>query len=161
MTPRTLPGLTAAMEGLRRAAQGSVLVGIQGADAAQDDGVTPPLVVVAAANEFGTEVAGVPRIPPRPFLRTAFDRRRALWGDLAKQAIVRRENDGAVLLDMSRIRILGAVMVGDVQETLRDGPWTPNAPTTKKRSDQPLIDTGRLVQSVRAAYEDEAGTTLL
>ena len=43
------------------------------------------------------------------------------------------------------------VGVGLVQEKIESGSYEPNAPSTirKKKSDKPLIDTGRMRQSVK------------
>jgi len=56
------------------------------------------------------------------------------------------------------LRRLGSVAVGDVQRTIRDIKQPPNAPSTirKKGSDNPLIDTGRLRQSIEYAIGEDA-----
>lgn len=135
------------MARLRNLAGVQVTAGIQSAEgAATEDGVR--LVDIAAANEFGTD-----RIPSRPWLRTALDTQRVKWSALAGKVVAARgsgERDGA-----KELRTLGVVMVGDCKESLLDGEWAPNAPYTiaQKGSDQPLIDTGRMNQSQRAAVE--------
>lgn len=105
------------------------------------------LVKVATDLEFGTA-----RIPPRPFLRTALKRHRRKWSNMADKAIPHSGNRAAVIRILRKV---GVAMVGDTQATIRKGPWAPNAPATiaQKGSAQPLIDTGQLVQSVRAVLE--------
>jgi len=48
---------------------------------------------------------------------------------------------------------VGVVAVGEVQEQIRRGDYKPNAESTiaRKGSDKPLIDKGRLIQSI--SYE--------
>lgn len=125
---------------LAGAKQVSVLVGIRGAQGSD-------LVTYAAANEFGTE-----RIPERSFLRATVDNERVKYTGLLEQAADR-------LLDgdtpAAAFGILGMVAVGDVQRRIRNRVPPPNAPLTiaKKGSDVPLIDTGRLRQSIDYVVE--------
>ena len=48
-----------------------------------------------------------------------------------------------------------SLLPADVQATLNTGPWKANSEATKaaKGSDQPLVDTGQLKQSIRAQVE--------
>ena len=50
-------------------------------------------------------------------------------------------------------------MKGIVQKTIKEGSFVPNAPSTirKKGSDKPLIDTGRLRQSVNYHIKPKGG----
>lgn len=144
------PNLTAAMARLRTLDGVLVSAGVQAigqASPVDDDAAN--LVEIAVTNEFGSDDG---RIPARPWLRTSFDRYRKDWQELAKRApvdlLAGRNPDNS-------IRLLGVKMAGDVKDTLEVGPWTPNAPMTirEKGSDQPLVDTGRLLQSQRAVVE--------
>lgn len=49
------------------------------------------------------------------------------------------------------LKQIGVFGVGLVQEKIESGSYEPNAPSTirKKKSDKPLIDTGRMRQSVK------------
>lgn len=131
-------------------------VGIQSAQGATvkeardavESGRQPTLAEVAAANEFGVPSRG---IPARPFLREsgkeygrAWGKR---WGAAAKQVVRGQGPEG--------FSTLGVVLVSDVKRKITDGPWAPNAPLTVrlKGSDRPLIDTGQLRNSIRAAIQ--------
>lgn len=144
------PNLDRIMRSLSTLAGVAVTAGVQGqGDATPQDDDARSLVEIAATNEFGSDDG---RVPSRPWLRTAFDRNRAKWkrGAARVPAAMTAGRSGEV-----ELRELGVVMAGDCRETLLDGPWAPNAPATiaAKGSDQPLVDTGRLVQSQRAAVE--------
>jgi hypothetical protein len=121
------------------------------------------LTVAAAAtvNEYGSEDG---RIPERSFMRSTFDENRdryaagirigiekAIDGSLAGS----RPVHGGVL---EVIEVVAAVVVGDVQEKIVAGPFKPNAPYTirKKGSSKPLIDTGRMRQSIDYEIRERA-----
>ena len=135
----------------------TITVGIQGTPATTASGEATPaeLVAIATANEFGTE-----RIPPRPFLRTSLKRNRRKWTTGLDKAVSQMAA-GDVSAARLTIRRVGVVMVGDTQATLRSGPWIPNAASTiaRKGSDQPLVDKGQLVQSIRSQVETPDGRT--
>lgn len=154
-----LPGLEAVLARYQTLDGVQVTVGIQGTPdlTAAGDASASELVQIAAANEYGTD-----RIPPRPFLRTALKRNRRRWSNLLDKAVLPAA-DGRPKEAIRILRLLGVVMVGDVQATLRGGPWIPNAPRTvaRKGSSLPLVDTGQLVQSIRALVERPGATPLL
>jgi len=119
-----------------------VKVGLMGQE--EVDGVA--VVDYAAYNEFGTRY-----IPPRPFMATTADRYRdgiyQYTATLVGSMIDGKYNANQVLTYM------GMWYQAKVQLTIRDAKqWAvPNLPATikAKGSDSPLIDTGRMVQSVR------------
>ena len=154
MTPLA-PNFAAALARIRSLDGVVVAVGIQSSDGSKtdDDGVA--LVDVATWNEFGTDT-----IPARPWLRTALDLNRRRWTKAASKA-VKEVVDGGT--GEAGLRILGQVMLGDAKESLLDGAWTPNAPSTirRKGSDQPLFDTSRLLQSQRAEVRLKDGGKFL
>ena len=124
-----------------------VYVGIRANAGNEPDGT--PLVKIAAANEFGT-IDG--HIRERSFLRSTVDKRHPVYA----AALVRildaatKAPDGLAALRLGLAR-LGAVAVGDVQRTMTDLDDPPNADETIRRKygqDNPLIDTGRLRQSI-------------
>lgn len=125
----------------------AVTVGMQGTPAAGDSSMTE-LVAIAAAHEFGLGV------PMRPFLRTSLKLKGPRWAR-GMRAMVRRYRAGDYAGAEQTIRRVAVVAVGDVQATIRDHDWTPNSPATiaAKGSDKPLIDSGQMRQSVRAAVE--------
>lgn len=102
------------------------------------------LASIAAYNEFGTA-----RIPSRPFMRASFDenveRINRASQDVIRKVIDRKISSGQAL------HVVGQTMTGIIQRKIVDGDWKANALRTiqQKRSDQPLIDTGRMRQSVR------------
>lgn len=155
--PPNLPNLEAAFQRLAGLDGVLVTVGVQGVDADVPVEETT-LLSIAAANEFGVPEMN---IPSRPWLRTSLDRHRERWGKLAGRVIKARGSGGSD--GLPEVRLLAVAMAGDVKDTLDTGPWAPNAPRTiaEKGSDQPLIDTGRLVQSQRAMVEMPDGSSYL
>ena len=53
------------------------------------------------------------------------------------------------------LREIAVFQKGLIQETIAEGDFEPNAPSTirKKKSDKPLIDTGRMRQSVMTVID--------
>jgi hypothetical protein len=119
-----------------------VKVGVMGGET--NDGVA--VVDYAMYNEFGTS-----RIPARPFMATTADNNRdkvqEFAGFLVGKMIDRRLDATSVLKN------LGEFYQAKIQETIRNAKeWAvPNAASTiaMKGSSSPLIDQGRLVQSIR------------
>lgn len=98
------------------------------------------LASLAAVLEFGNE-----NIPSRPFLRQTLAENQEKYTALFVELF-----SAGVSLDQIYGQI-ASVAQGDVQLGIRNGDWTPNAPSTikRKKSSKPLIDTGKLRQSVR------------
>lgn len=127
---------------MRRAGTPHVAVGFPAeVSAAYQDGTT--VTDVALFNEFGTE-----RIPERPFLRTAADatveKRTRMTGELLTMITT-----GKMTLSQALSR-MGVYMVSVIQKSITDLRTPPNAPSTiaRKKSSNPLIDTGQMRQSV-------------
>lgn len=118
-----------------------VRAGFQHGKAAEDDGAD--ICDVAAWNEFGTS-----NMPSRPFIRDAVDNK----GD--EVAKILQQEMAAVLNGQSTTENLckraGLKMKDIIQESITDGDFAPNAASTiaKKGSSHPLIDSGRMRQSV-------------
>jgi hypothetical protein len=98
------------------------------------------LASLAAVLEFGNE-----RIPSRPFLRQTLAENQNKYIDLfvnliGKGISVEQVYDQVALIAQ-----------GDVQLNIAKGDWVANAKSTIKRkgSSKPLIDTGKMRQSVR------------
>ncbi|HDR1925766.1 TPA: hypothetical protein QB638_002182 [Pasteurella multocida] len=97
------------------------------------------LASLAAVLEFGNE-----HIPERPFLRkTLIDNREKymrMFAEGFRKGIPSEKIYSQIAL----------IAQADVQENMIRGSWTPNNPKTirRKRSSKPLIDTGRLRQSI-------------
>lgn len=125
----------------RRLERHAVKVGIQ-ADETYEDGTD--LLDIAIYNEFGTET-----IPSRPFMRQTADMNRA---NAAK--VGERYYDMILAGQMTAFQALqrvGEWYQGVNRKSVRETPWVPNAPLTiaKKGSNKPLIDKGKLVNSIR------------
>ncbi len=127
---------------LKELASYEIAVGVQGAEAAEsydDTGAT--VAEVAIWNEFGTE-----KIPERPFMRQTAEKHNN-WSEETADAwnsVINRLNPGLAA------QLIGQKARGDIQEEIANGEFTPNAPRTiaKKGSARPLIDTGRMRQSI-------------
>lgn len=133
-------GFADLIERLGDARSVSVLVGIRGKRGSK-------LVKIAAANEFGTR-----KIPARSFLRATVDL------NVGKYTLLLEQVADKLILGIppdQAVGIVGAVAVGDIQRRIRDRIAPPNAAYTiaKKGSDVPLIDTGRLRQSIDYTVE--------
>lgn len=101
------------------------------------------LVIYAASNEFGTE-----KVPERSFLRSTVDEKKQTFKkfiDRNKNAIVIGPRQRRVVLER-----LGLLAEKEIVKKISRGPFVPNAPSTiaRKRSSKPLIDTGRMRQSI-------------
>ena len=121
-----------------------VKVGVMGSESAEGTSV----VDYAFYNEFGTST-----IPPRPFMAMTADKNRdkvqAFAGFMVGKMIDGRLDANTVLKN------LGEWYKAQIQLTIRNAKsWAePNVPSTiaMKGSSSPLIDTGRLVNSI--SYE--------
>ena len=117
-----------------------VQVGFQAGAAADEDGVD--IANIAMWNELGTS-----RSPARPFMRKSVDENKdKIKAMCARQ--LKRLAQGASAEDI--LEKIGVFQKGLIQRKIVDGTFEPNAPSTirKKGSSRPLIDTGRMRQSV-------------
>ena len=101
------------------------------------------LASIAGFNEFGTS-----DIPPRPFMAQTFD----LNVFEVKTFI---QNECGKIIDLKQtipgaLGRIGLFYQSKTQQQITEGKFAPNAPFTikKKGSSKPLIDTGRLRQSI-------------
>lgn len=117
-----------------------VHVGFQAGKATEEDGVD--VANVAMWNELGTS-----RAPARPFLRMSADENESKIRAMCAQQL-RNVTQGGNAEDS--LKQIGVFQKGLIQEKIVTGSFTPNAPATvrKKGSSRPLIDTGRMRQSV-------------
>lgn len=88
-------------------------------------------------------------IPERSFVRSTCDEKQRSWQDKARMEfgrVIDGKQSAGGMLDR-----IGNVMEGDIKRKIVAGPFAPNAPSTirRKRSTRPLIDSGRMRQSVR------------
>ena len=120
-----------------------VRIGIQ---ASKKDSEGRVIAERAFTNEFGSFSQG---IPSRPFARTTFNKdgqeKIAKRSFKAIQEAVLQEHGIDDALD--RIGKQGAIMM---RENIRNGSWTPNAPSTlaQKKGSRPLIDTSEMIQAI-------------
>lgn len=111
-----------------------------------------PVAEYAAKNEFGSYSE---HIPKRPFMRSTFEQgghleliRKAAFKYLSEVA----ENNRGAKEGLTK---LGLFVAGRVKKNIRDGNFTPNPPNApatiaRKGSDQQLLDTGLMTQSISA-----------
>ncbi len=127
-------------EELKKLVSMEVCVGFQ-AGQASHDGVD--MCDIAMWNELGTV-----RSPSRPFLRQSVE------GEFGENAIGFLEEQVEAIMEGASaemcLKQIGVFQKGQVQESILSGDFTPNAPSTvkKKGSSQPLIDEGKMLQSV-------------
>lgn len=132
------------IRGLLKAAEGSyVEVGVLSDTGAYESGGGVNLADVATFNEYGTS-----RIPARPFLQTSFDSNASqinAFKQKIHQAMLAGQGNIAKGLEA-----IGIFFKGVVQKQIAKGGFAANAPSTikQKGSSKPLIDTGRLRQSI-------------
>lgn len=105
-----------------------------------DESIT--LADVAAWNEFGTE-----RSPSRPFMRQTVKDYQSQITKHANKAVKAAIHGGGA---EEALNSIGSFTKGKMQQEIRNGEWEPNSPYTiaRKGSDKPLIDTGRMRQSI-------------
>ena len=116
------------------------------ADEPVEDGEGFNLASLAAVLEFGNE-----RIPSRPFLRQTLQENQEKYTALFAQLFA-QEVDIAQIYEQ-----IALVAQADVQLNIVKGEWVANAKSTIKRkgSSKPLIDTGRLRQSITGVVREE------
>ncbi len=109
-------------------------------------------------HEFGTST-----IPPRPFIRPAFEKHKAEYFKILQTLVAKKAYRGGA--DYARVLgIVGTKIAADMKKFVTTGPEIApeNAPSTKRRkeglrargnkaSTRTLIDTGRMVASITHA----------
>lgn len=126
-----------------------VFVGFQAGQVADDQGVD--MAQIAMFNELGTSTA-----PARPFLRDSVDENEDVIRDQCGKELKKLTTGATAETVLKRVGALGVRLV---QEKIESGSFEPNAPSTikKKGSDKPLIDTGRMRQSVKYVVKRRGG----
>lgn len=126
---------------LEELANKEVFVGFQAGKVVDDRNVD--MAQIAMFNELGTSTA-----PSRPFLRKSVDENADKINQFCTNQLKTISAGGTAEQCLEQVGVFG---VGIVQEKIVDGEYIPNAPSTirKKKSDKPLIDTGKMRQSVK------------
>lgn len=136
-TRTNLDGLRKLRARFREMNERAVKVGVVGGDSSD-------LAVVAAANEFGTD-----KIPERSFMRSTLRENTDKYNKGLQRGLE------AVLDDKisakQALDLVGIEVVKDVQAKIveLDSPANAEATIEKKGSSNPLVDTGRLLQSIK------------
>lgn len=125
---------------LKELADKEVRVGFQQGKATEEDGTD--VCDIAAWNELGTV-----NMPSRPFLRMSVDDNSDKINSFMsaqKRSIINGESADRIL------KKIGIFQKDLIQEKITEGSFAPNTPSTikAKGSSKPLIDTGRMRQSV-------------
>jgi len=125
-----------------------VRIGYQQGAEKEDNGAD--LVDVAMWNELGTV-----NMPPRPFLRQSVDNNAERITSICKAQLQDIADGKKTAKDA--LQALGVLQKALIQDSIGNGDFEPNAPATvrKKKSDKPLIDTGRMRQSVNFVITDK------
>ena len=93
-------------------------------------------------------------IPARPFFRTAWEKNNKKYSKFIEDFLKKVMNSDPGELSDDTVEYflekLGAIAVQDVKKSMLEGEWQENASLTiaLKESDQPLVDTGVLIDSV-------------
>lgn len=144
MSLLNLPGMTSAgrkySAQLEKLAGQEVAVGFFDGSGGYPDGQS--VAQVASANEFGTS-----RAPARPFMKQMAENRGKEITEECGRMAKRLAEGGSAADELSQI---GKLAEDLLKEEIRSGSFAPLAPATvaRKGSSQPLIDTGRMVDSV-------------
>lgn len=149
VTDRITPDGRKFQKMLKELAEKEVRVGFQAGKAYEEDGTD--ICDIAAWNELGTV-----HIPARPFLRMSVDDNVAKINNFMQQ----QKKNLVKGIDAEQVlKEIGIFQKDLIQEKITDGDFAPNAPSTvaKKGSSKPLIDTGRMRQSVNYEIKQKGG----
>ena len=100
-------------------------------------------------------------IPARPFMRTVAKEKPKTWVSAMVAHIRGHATDPARWKDA--LGVAGSMMKKDIQDSIQNGNWTPNAPLTvkwkaergKSQPDKPLFDTGDMFHAVAFKVVDK------
>lgn len=142
-------GLEDYISKLKKMQKDAVTVGIH-KSAGNHDNSDLTVAEVAAYNEFGTE-----RSPERSFMRSTMRENRFKYR-LNVIRIIKAIGDGKDPRKM--MGLFGQQVQQDIQRKIVELKTPPNAQSTidRKKSSNPLIDTGQMVSSVRWEYVNNA-----
>lgn len=136
---------------LKDLAKLEVRIGFQHGQATEEDGMD--ICDVAAWNELGTI-----KSPSRPFLRKSVDENEEKINHFlqSKKADLLQGKSAEQVL-----KEIGLFQKDLIQEKITEGSFTPNAASTvrKKGSNKPLVDTGRMRQSVNYVIKKKGSSS--
>lgn len=104
---------------------------------------------VGYIQEYGAPEA---KIPPRPFFRAVINEGKQTWPSILAAGVEHYQGDVK-----SALALLGAQIVGELSQSVRDWSSPPNAPATiaRKGFNKPLIDTGQMANSFSYEVTDD------
>lgn len=134
---------------LKKLSKLEVRIGFQHGKSKEDNGTD--ICDIATWNELGTT-----NMPARPFLRQSVDNNKSKINAFIrekKKSIVNGSEPEQILKE------IGIFQKDLIQEEITNGDFAPNATSTVKRkgSSKPLIDTGRMRQSVNYEIKEKGG----
>lgn len=139
-------GLEKELELINKIGKARVKVGVQ-ADAGIHSESGESLVDIGIWNEYGTA-----HIPSRSFIRQTFEDNQQALAQYLGRVVENVAKGDDLVQELSK---LGQWYQDKQKKTLTSYPWTPNAPSTRRRkkSSKPLVDTSQLVNSIRYKVE--------
>jgi hypothetical protein len=130
-----------------------ILVGVQSEEESA-------MLTIAAVNEFGSDPEGpmAGHIPERSFLRATFDEEQAAIEVATNLAIdqVLAGKGGLLALNVVGLKVTNLIKKRIVN---RIAPANAESTIKRKKSDKPLIDKGRLINSIRHKVIIAGGVT--
>jgi hypothetical protein len=119
----------------------NVKAGFQSGTDASDDGTS--IMEIAMYNELGTSTPS----PSRPFMRQSFENHQDKLQEACDKVVTSVTKGTTARMALNE---LGVTVVGIIQDEIDEGAFESNAESTikKKKSTKPLIDTGRMAQSI-------------
>ena len=147
---KRLKDISKALSGL------GVSVGLQGEGGAKGRATDAELVMIGAVHENGIGV------PQRPFLAQATAADGPAWAKIAVK-VAAKVAQGDTAGAERGLKVLGEVMVKDVQSSIKSGKFEKLAPSTIARKGSPLqlFETGQMHDSIRAAVTQPDGSKAL
>lgn len=123
----------------------SVRMGVLGDQHVEGSDLT--MAELAAIHEFGAPRAN---IPERSFLRSTADKHRMAWLLLLQRTMKAIKSGRLDLSVFQALEIVGEKAVADIRATIRAGiaPALAESTIARKGSTLPLVDTGRMLQSI-------------
>lgn len=140
---------------LQRGMDKELRIGFFSEDTYSEENANLPVAAVAAWQDLGAPFDGPKNIPPRPFMRLGLKEilKTNVYTQRYKEAFLKTIL-GRGTINSSYNGIAKAV-VPDLQKTITDWVYPPNAAFTvqEKGRDDPLVDTGKMRDSVKAKVE--------